>query len=183
MECKTCGAVYTLERTDYPFRDKGSISCDYCGTVLFKWNTSADYASTLISKPTKEYLQKEKGNIVRIFKTKWFIRFAKKEGITDRSLAKEADKIAKGETGDDLGGYVYKLRLSRSGAGKSGGYRVILFFRLDNKIFFDYAYAKSNRDNISSDELKAFRWSAKIALNLTDEQIQARLNDGRLKEI
>ena len=120
---------------------------------------------------------------MRIFKTKWFTRFAKKEGILDSTLVKEAEKIANGETGDNLGGYVYKLRISRSGAGKSGGYRVILFFRHYNRLFFYYAYPKSKRDNIEPDELKELKRVAKRFMSDSDEQILVNIQAGELKEV
>jgi hypothetical protein len=36
----------------------------------------------------------------------------------------------------DLGGGVYKKRLARAGAGKSGGYRTIVFFKSGERAFF-----------------------------------------------
>ena len=120
---------------------------------------------------------------MRIFKTKWFTRFAKKEGITDSTLKKEAEKIANGETGDNLGSYVYKLRLARSGAGKSGGYRVILFFRHNDRLFFAYAYAKSNMENIDSKELMHIKRLAKKYINYTGQQVETLIQAGFFKEV
>ena len=120
---------------------------------------------------------------MRIFKTKWFTRFARQEGISDTTLRKEVEKIANGETGDNLGGYVYKMRLARSGAGKSGGYRVILFFKHNDRLFFDYAYAKSQRDNIGADELRDFKGLAKKFVNYSDQQLAVAIQTGEIKEV
>jgi hypothetical protein len=60
MECKKCGAIYELGQTDLPFRDKDSIHCDFCGSELYSWNTSATYSTKLISGPTKNYKPKNK---------------------------------------------------------------------------------------------------------------------------
>jgi hypothetical protein len=120
---------------------------------------------------------------MHILKAKWFNKFAEKAGITDIDLTAAADEINRGEYEADLGGGVFKKRIARSGSGKSGGYRVILFFRKEDRLFFEYAYPKSQRDNIDEKELVKFKRLAKAYLEFTDEQIKARLKDGRLKEI
>ena len=66
---------------------------------------------------------------VRIFKYKWFHRFANKEGITDNELREIVKQLEKGQFYADLGGGVYKMQLARSNEGKSGGYRVIVVFK------------------------------------------------------
>jgi hypothetical protein len=120
---------------------------------------------------------------MRIFKTKQFNKFAEKAIITDTTLIAIAREVDCGEGGVDLGGNVYKLRFARSGAGKSGGYRIILFFRKGERLFFEYAYPKSKRDNIDEKELRQFKRLAKTMIELTDDQIAVQLNDGRLLEI
>ena len=67
---------------------------------------------------------------------------------------------------------MYKMRLARSGEGKSGGYRVIVFFRSKERTFFVYGFAKSKRGNIDEKELRNFKKDAKIALSSTDEEIR-----------
>ena len=116
---------------------------------------------------------------MRIFKNAWFARFADKEGITDDDL-KEATNLL--ETGRqlvgaavDLGGGVFKVRLARPGEGKSGGYRVIVFFRSEQRTFFVYGFAKSKRRNIGRGELMNYKKRAKIAFKLTDEEIRGHL--------
>ncbi len=55
-------------------------------------------------------------------------------------------------------GGVRKLRWSRSGMGKRGGVRVIYYNRFaDNEIWLLLIYAKSARDNISPQVLKAIK--------------------------
>jgi hypothetical protein len=78
---------------------------------------------------------------------------------------------------------VYKVRLSRPGEGKSGGYRVIVFFKSEDRTFYVYGFAKANKANINRGELRGFKHDAKIDLSLTDEQINARLRKGTLIEI
>jgi hypothetical protein len=121
---------------------------------------------------------------VRIFKGSWFSRFAAREHITDNELKEIVNNILEtGQADANLGGGVYKLRLARPGQGKSGGYRVIVFYRSGDKTFYVYGFAKSEKDNISDKELRELRKDAKTDLGLTGLQIEARLKKGTLREI
>jgi len=120
---------------------------------------------------------------VRVFKNRWFTRFARKEGINDEELRDIVDQLEEGQADADLGGDVYKVRMSRSGEGKSGGYRVIVFFRSEERTFFIYGFAKSDKGNINRKELQGFKNRAKDSFALTDEQIRDRIKKGTLIEI
>ena len=120
---------------------------------------------------------------MRIFKNTWFARFADKEGITDGELREVVNRLEAGQTDADLGGGVYKMRVARSGEGKSGGYRVIVFFRSEDRTFFIYGFAKSDRDNIDQGELRAFKEDAKANFSLTDKQLEYRLRKRTLLEV
>jgi hypothetical protein len=121
---------------------------------------------------------------MRIFKTKSFSRLARDAGITDPELVTAAAEVDRGEYEADLGGGVFKKRLARSGAGKSGGYRAILFFRQGERLFFAYVFAKSNRANISEKELRDFKETAMAYLEgYTDEKLAALIKEGRIEEI
>ena len=120
---------------------------------------------------------------MRIFKNTWFARFADKEGITDGELKETVKQLEAGQADADLGGGVYKIRVARSGEGKSGGYRVIVYFKSEERTFFAYGFAKSDRGNIDQGELQEFKKKAKVNFSLTEEQIKDRLKDKTLFEI
>jgi hypothetical protein len=120
---------------------------------------------------------------MRIFKTKGFARLADKAGITDTDLIAAAGEVNRGEYEADLGGGVFKKRIARSGAGKSGGYRVILFFRQGERLIFSYVFAKSVRDNIDEKEVRNFKRLAQENLALAEKQIEILVKAGELKEI
>jgi hypothetical protein len=121
---------------------------------------------------------------VRIFKVSWFTRFASKEGITDDELKAIVNNVLEtGQADADLGGNVFKVRVARSGKGKTGGFRIIVFFRKGDKTFYEYGFAKSNRGNISPKELKKFKDLARDTFSITDEEIKRRLENGTLQEI
>jgi hypothetical protein len=120
---------------------------------------------------------------MRVFKTKPFARFASREGITDEELCEAVHQAERGLIDADLGGGVIKQRLAREGQGKSGGFRSILLFRRGSKAFFVYGFAKSDRDNIRRDELKAFRKLAGEMLALDDKALAAAMRNGTIMEI
>jgi hypothetical protein len=120
---------------------------------------------------------------VRIFKNTWFDRFACKEGITNDELREMANQLEAGQAEADLGSGVYKVRVARSGEGKSGGYRVIVFFRREERLFYVYGFAKSHRSNIDQKETKEYKALAKKYLNLSDEIIERAIQTGIFIEI
>jgi len=120
---------------------------------------------------------------MRVFKTKPFARFASREGIADEELCEAVAQAERGLIDADLGGGVIKQRLAREGQGKSGGFRTILLFRRGVKAFFVYGFAKSDRDNIRRDELKAFRKLAGEMLTLDDKALAAAMRNGTIMEI
>ena len=55
--------------------------------------------------------------------------------------------------GVQLGGGLWKIRMARPGGGKSGGWRVVYFYRRDElPIFLLTAFAKNEKANLSRAE-------------------------------
>ena len=81
----------------------------------------------------------------RVFKTRWFQRFARREKIRDAVLLDSVARAEKGQLDADLGGGVIKQRIARPGQGKSGGYRTIILFKQGQRAVFVYGFAKSER--------------------------------------
>jgi len=113
----------------------------------------------------------------------WFTRFANKEGIKDTELRETVNQLEAGQADADLGGGMYKVRVARSREGKSGGYRVIVFFRNKERTFFVYGFAKSDRSNIDRKETREYKALAKKYLNLSDEVIERAIQSGKFVEI
>lgn len=82
---------------------------------------------------------------MRIFKTKWFARFARKERVGDARLREAIDRAEKGGIDAALGGNLIKQRVARDGGGKSGGFRTIIAFRAKERSIFLYGFAKNER--------------------------------------
>ena len=119
----------------------------------------------------------------KVFKTRWFERFARKEKIPDAILVDAVARAEKGQVDADLGGGVIKQRIARPGRGKSGGYRTIIFFRRGERAVFAYGFAKSDRANIDDDEEKQFKEAARHVLQLTEKQIEALVKNGDFVEV
>jgi hypothetical protein len=120
---------------------------------------------------------------MRIFISRWFQRFARKEGIADAALREAVFRADKGQIDADLGGGVIKQRIARPGQGRSKGYRTIILFRRGAKAFFVYGFSKSQRVNIDDDEQGQFKEAAKHVLALTEKQLAELLKRGDFEEV
>ena len=90
---------------------------------------------------------------MRIFKTKPFMRFARRERLADAVLVEALERAEKGLLAADLGGGLFKQRVARAGQGRSGGYRTLIAIRWGTRAVFLLGFAKSDRENITADEL------------------------------
>ena len=120
---------------------------------------------------------------MRIFKTRWFGRFARGDQIGDDSLGEAIRRAARGLVDADLGGGLVKQRVARKGKGRSGGYRVIVACRVKERAVFLYGFAKNERDNIAQDELDDLRLAARDWLEAKGAGIEAALKDGAIQEV
>ena len=96
---------------------------------------------------------------MRIFKSKWFTKFARKECIADAKLCEAVRNAEQGIIDADYGDGVIKQRIARPNEGKSGGYRSIVLFRLGDRAFFVYGFAKSTRAvqcSLTTNNVKVF---------------------------
>lgn len=121
--------------------------------------------------------------LMRIFKSKSFARFAYQNGIEDSHLCQALVRLERGLIDADLGGGVIKQRIGRKGQGRSGGFRTIILFRVEERAFFVYGFAKSQKANIAEHQLKAFKVVAKTVLNNTDNEIRTLLQLGEFLEV
>jgi hypothetical protein len=120
---------------------------------------------------------------MRIFKNKWFAKFARKECISDSKLCEVVKDAEAGKIDADYGGGVIKQRIARPNEGKSGGYRTVILYRLEDKAFFVYGFAKSERGNIDESEEREFKELAKAVLALSDGEIAKLVKKGAFKEV
>ena len=118
-----------------------------------------------------------------VFKTRGFARFVRAEQITDDSLCDAIDRAERGIIDADLGGGLIKQRVARRGQGRSGGYRMILAYRVRNRAVFLFGFPKSERDNIGPALLAKLRAAATEMLAANQEWIADVIEDGVLEEV
>jgi len=119
---------------------------------------------------------------VRVFKTKVFARFARKERISDRTLLATIGAAESGPDAD-LGGGVIKQRVARPNQGKSGGYRTIILYRRGDRSFFVYGFPKNSFGNVNDAQVRAFKKLAPIFLYATEDEIQRLMQAGEISEV
>ena len=120
---------------------------------------------------------------MRVLKSKWFVRFAKKERIADAKLCEAIKNAEMGLIDADYGDGLIKQRIARPGEGKSGGYRLIILFQKGERSFFIYGFAKSDQDNIDKSDERDFKELAAVLLNASDKQLADLLESGKFQEV
>lgn len=101
--------------------------------------------------------------LIAVAQTAAFTAQAKAEGMTASEIETAINIIAANPTGGvSLGGGLYKVRVPRDGAGKSGGYRVItLFVTTDAPVVLLAVLSKSNAANFSAKAMTNIQKKAK----------------------
>ncbi len=113
---------------------------------------------------------------MRIFKTTWFNKAAKKARIKDSELCQAIEQVIKGQV-VDLGGGVFKKRLNEN------RHRSIILSKSGLFWMFEFIYAKKDLGNIEEHELAKFRQLASVYATLSQEQVRKLLQNKALVEI
>ena len=120
---------------------------------------------------------------MRVFKTKWLGRFARRERITDASLLEAIDRAERGLIDADLGSGLIKRRVARPGQGRSGVYRMIVVYRTMDRAIFLYGFAKSERENIEAADLADLGLIAADFLAADDKGFERIIAQEELQEV
>ena len=120
---------------------------------------------------------------MEVFKTRWVVRWARRERIADNSLLKAITRAERGLVDADLGGGIIKQRVARAGQGRSGGYRMLIAYRIGRRAVFLYGFAKRERENIDDDELRTLQELGAKWLAADAGRIAGAIEDGTLEEV
>jgi hypothetical protein len=120
---------------------------------------------------------------MKVYKTRWFKRWAQKQGLDDLSLCAAVREMVAGLYDADLGGGLVKKRIARPGKGKSGGFRTLIATNKGDRWIFVYGFPKSERGNIDQDEAEALKKLAEQLLSLTLEAVETAKDNDELMEV
>ena len=118
-----------------------------------------------------------------VYKTRWFDRWARKEGLTTSSLCAAVREMAAGLYDADLGSGLLKKRIARPGQGKRGGFRTLVATNKGTRWVFVYGFPKNERFNIDKDEEDALKKLAAHLLALTVSALGQAQDAGELMEV
>lgn len=121
--------------------------------------------------------------MARLFKRKNFARWQAAEQLPDVALCKAAQEMENGLVDADLGGGLFKKRVARTGAGKRGGYRMVLSACIGQRYVFLHGFSKSDKTDITPDEKKALQVAGQLFLELSAEALLKALQSGVLLEV
>lgn len=110
-------------------------------------------------------------------------RFIKREKISHASLREAIQRAERGLIDADLGGGLIKQRVARRGGGRSGGYRTIVAYRRANRAFFILGFAKSERENLSPDELRTAREIGTVLMAAPQDELARKTANEELEEV
>ncbi len=122
------------------------------------------------------------------YKIKKFASEAKKNDASDLLLINTLSEfLSLGKEGQQkysLGSGLYKLRLAtKEGRGKSAGSRSILAYKNDTRIIWLHLFAKNDKGNITTDELKKLKILSNILLGLPKDEVDKLIRLGELCEV
>ena len=118
-----------------------------------------------------------------IYKTRWFDRWARKQGVGSLALCAAVREMTDGLYEADLGGGLLKKRIARAGQGKSGGFRTMVATNKGSRWIFVYGFPKNARSNIDKYEEEALKTLAAHLLSLTATGLGTAQSAGELMEV
>jgi hypothetical protein len=120
---------------------------------------------------------------IAIYTTRWFDRWARKQGLPPPSLCAAVHEMTAGLYDADLGGGLLKKRIARTGQGKRGGFRTLVATNKGSRWIFVYGFPKNERSNIDQDEEDALKHLAAHLLALTAQALDQAERAGELMEV
>lgn len=119
----------------------------------------------------------------RVFRIRFFSRWMRKTDLTDPDLCAAISEMERGLVDADLGGSLFKKRVSLPGRGKSGSTRTLVATNRGSRWFFVFGFEKNERANVSTKELVALQAAAADLLQLTAAQLDAHVASAAIEEI
>lgn len=119
----------------------------------------------------------------RILKTRLFCRWMKKVALEDEALCKAIAEMERGLIDANLGGQLYKKRVSLPGRGKRGSTRTLIATNRTNRWIFIFGFEKNEKENLTSAELSYLQMLAQDLLEYTDSDLDTAIIEGKIQEV
>ncbi len=122
---------------------------------------------------------------MRVFVSKWFTRFARSEGIGDDRLCEAIQLAQRGLIDADLRRGLIKQRVARPAPARVVAAASAFWSptaRASAPVFL-YGFAKSERDNISPQQLSEWQGRAHDILGASHDAIERLVADDELREV
>lgn len=120
---------------------------------------------------------------LKIYKTRYFHKWAKKALLPNESLVIAALELTDGLIDAHLGGNLVKKRIPLRNKGKRSGFRTIIAYKKGERSIFLFGFEKNEQDNIDKSEEEALKKLAKEFLILSQHQIDHAVDNGELIEV
>ncbi len=119
---------------------------------------------------------------MQVFATRRFGRIATKLRLAPASLRRAVQMVEHGG-GARLGAGLFKQRVEMEGRGKSGGARVILYWRCGEYALLLHAYAKNRQENLTPAELEHYKEATLLLARVGPREIERLLASGEWRRI
>jgi hypothetical protein len=130
-----------------------------------------------------DYILAKRSITLRVFVTKVFRRFQRKEKIDDEALCEAIARAESGLVDAELGRGLIKQRVARKGQGRSGGFRTIVAYRVGNRAVFIFGFSKSGQDNIAERDEREMAIAGAYILGLNEKLMATLVDGGELAEL
>ena len=117
---------------------------------------------------------------MQIYMTREFSKWARTNLVSYHDLVLVCFEIGSGLVEADLGGYLKKKRISLGSRGKRGGGRVLVCFKREQLCIFIYGYCKNELENLSTNEINAFKAISKALAQFSNKERTEREQEGSL---
>ena len=116
-------------------------------------------------------------------KTRYFSRWARREGIADSSLCETIGEFESGLCEVNLGNHLFKKRLALPGKGKSCGARAILFYQKGERLIFCFGFNKNQQENLNDTQFKLLNKLSDSFQNIDDEIVIKNIKHNELVRV
>ncbi len=103
--------------------------------------------------------------------------------MTDAALCEAVKRAEDGSVDAKLGRNLIKQRVARQGAGRRGGFRTVIAYRVGTRAVFIYGFAKSKEENISAADEQDLAHTGALLLGLDADGIETLIVEGELWEV